>query len=64
MGWGEVVVTGQSGSEGAWQVDLVVRGEPVQVTGHTVTTEPHQLTCRAAGPAPMRLPVVKDVRAG
>lgn len=63
MGWGEVVVTGQSGSEEAWQVDLVVRGEPVQVTGHTVTTEPHQLTCRAAGPAPMRLPVVKDVRA-
>ncbi|WP_374928152.1 sucrase ferredoxin [Kytococcus sedentarius] len=64
MRWGDVAVFRQSGTEEGWQVELTVRGETVQATGRTVTTEPHRLTCRAAGPAPMRLPVVESLRAG
>lgn len=59
--WDDVVVRHQSGDRDAWAVDLDSPAGPMRVTGTTVATTPHRLTCRAVDPAPMHLAVVQAV---
>lgn len=62
MPWGAAVVRRQTGTPEAWQVELDSPTGRLVVSGTASTTEPEFLTCRAANPAPMHLPVVQDVR--
>lgn len=60
MAWHDVtVISQQSGAGEHWQVRLHVAGHGhLIVRGHIEVSEPHQLTCKGAGPKVMRLPVV------
>ncbi|WP_462418921.1 sucrase ferredoxin [Kytococcus sp. Marseille-QA3725] len=61
MGWHDAVVREQTGDAEAWQVQVDTPTGTLRIHGTTHRTEPHRLTCRAAGPAPMTLSVVTSV---
>lgn len=59
LAWTDVRAVGQAGDQRRWTVQLEVAGiGRVLATGHTEVTQPHLLTCDAAGPATMAVPVV------
>lgn len=60
--FGAVRVLSEEGRPDAWRVRLDVRGiGPVEMTGHTLTTEPELLTCKADQRKVMHLPMVDTV---
>lgn len=59
LAWTDVAVRGQTGTPHQWAVYLHVEGVgAVRASGHTEQSPPHLLTCDAADPARMALPVV------
>lgn len=62
LAWTDVAVRGQTGTPQHWVVQLQVAGHgAVRASGHTEPTAPRLLTCDAADPARMALPIVDQL---